>query len=134
MNIEGLIKNIPNEIFDDEYVSSNHTLFELYKEEYSLAKYLRKKMLAAEIVNSEDLESNIREELGIYDVGTLGGKQYMFGEVTNMLGIMLNTFDEENNNNFNGYTELEQYHTIASTILKMLPEILMEKMISGSKN
>ena len=91
-------------------------------------------MLAAEIVNSEDLESNIREELGIYDVGTLGGKQYMFGEVTNMLGMMLNTFDEESNNNFNGYTELEQYHAIAGTILKMLPEILMEKMISGSKN
>tara|TARA_B100000795_G_C22668460_1_gene386965 strand:- start:371 stop:775 length:405 start_codon:yes stop_codon:yes gene_type:complete len=134
MNIEGLIKNLPNEIFDDEYVSSNHTLFELYKEEYSLVKYLRKKMLAAKIVNSEDLESNIREELSIYDGGTLMFKQNQFGEVTNKLGIMLNTFDEENNNSFNGYTELEQYHTIASTILKMLPEILIEKMISGSKN
>ena len=133
MNIESLIKNIPNEIFDDEYVSSNHTLFELFKEEYSLAKYLRKKMLAAEIVNSEDLESNIRDELGIYDAGTLGGKQYMFGQVTDMLGMMLNNFDEENNNNFNGYTELEQYHAIAGTILKMLPEILIDKMISGSK-
>tara|TARA_B110000238_G_C16016203_1_gene391160 strand:- start:414 stop:818 length:405 start_codon:yes stop_codon:yes gene_type:complete len=134
MNIEGLIKNMPNEIFDDEYVSSNHALFELYKEEYSLAKYLRKKMLAAEIVNSEDLESNIREELGIYDGGALLFKQNQFGEVTDMLAMMLNTFDEKNNTNFNGYTELEQYHTIASTILKMLPEILMEKMISGSKN
>ena len=134
MNIEGLIKNLPNEIFDDEYVSSNHTLFELYKEEYSLAKYLRKKMLAAKIVNSEDLESNIREELSIYDGGTLMFNQNQFGELTNKLGIMLNTFDEENNNSFNGYTELEQYHTIASTILKMLPEILIEKMISGSKN
>ena len=126
--IEGLIKNFPNEIFDDEYVSSNHTLFELFKEEYSLAKYLRKRTLAREIGNIEDLESNIREELGIYDVGALLLKQFQFGQLTDMLGMMLNDFDKENNNNFNGYTELEQYHTIASTILKMLPEIIVEKI------
>ena len=41
-------------------------------------------MLAAEIVNSEDLESNIREELGIYDGGALLFKQDQFGEVTKM--------------------------------------------------
>jgi hypothetical protein len=133
MNTKKLLKNIPNEIFDDEYVTSNHILFDLYKEEYSLTKYLRKRVLAAEILNSEDLEINIREELAIYDVGTLGGKQYVFGEVTNMLGTMLNTFDEENNNNFNGYTELEQYHTISGTIHNMLPELIMGKIIS-SKN
>ncbi len=133
MNTEKILKNIPNEIFDDEYVSSNYMLFELYKEEYSLVKYLRKKVLAAEIINNEDLKRNIHEELAIYDVGTLGGKQYMFGEVTKMLGTMLNTFDEEKNNNFNGYIELEQYHTIAGTIHNMLPEIIMEKIIS-SKN
>ena len=124
----GFLKNIPNEIFDDEYVTSNHILFELYKEEYSLTKYLRKRVLSAEILNNEDLEINIREELAMYDVGTLGAKLYVFGEVTNMLGTMLNTFDEENNNNFKGYTELEQYHTISGTIQNMLPEIIMEKL------
>ena len=134
MNIEGVIKNLPNEIFDDEYISSNNTAFKLYKEEYSLVKYLRKRTLAAEIVNLEDLESNIRKELGIYDVGTLGGKQYMFGELTNMLAMMLNAFDEKKNNSFHGYTELEQYHTISSTIIKILPEILMAKLMSGSGN
>ena len=131
MNITGLIKNFPNEIFDSQYVNSNSLLFGLYKEEYTFVKYLRKKMLASEIVGTKDLEDNIMAELNTYDVGELGGKQYLFGEVKNMLGMMLNDFDAKNENNFNGYNELEQYHSIASHIFQMMPNIIMFKMISG---
>ena len=130
------------EEFDDEYVLSNNLLFELYIEEYSLIKHLRKMMLPdtgggtrlPEIVNREDLEFNIRKELSSYDVGTLGGKMYMFGQVNSTLAEMLNDFDNKNQSDFIGYTELEQYHTIASTILQMLPEIIMGNIENSSEN
>ena len=46
MKIEGLIKNVPNTIFGEDYAMTNHICFMMAKKEYSLVKYLRKKMLA----------------------------------------------------------------------------------------
>ncbi len=133
MKLDGVIKNIPNEIFDGDYALANSTLFMMCKLEYSFVKYLRRKVLAAEIGSQEDLQNNIKKELSIYDAGTLGGKQYMFGQVNETLAHMLNDFDEKKNNKFNGYKELEQYHTISGIIVQMMPEILMAKIIGGAK-
>ena len=57
----------------------------------------------------------------------------MFGQVNQMLAHMLNDFDEKKNNKFNGYKELEQYHTISGIIVQMMPEMIMEKMLQGKK-
>ena len=142
MDISVINSEMKGEEWDDEYVLSNKLLFELYIEEYSLVKHLRKMMLSdtgggtrlPEIVNREDLECNIRKELSSYDVGTLGGKMYMFGQVNSMLAEMLNDFDEKKQSDFIGYKELEQYHTLASTILQMLPEIIMGDITNSSEN
>lgn len=128
MNIEGLIKNIPNEIFDEEYALTNSICFMLAKKEYSFVKYLRKKTLAGEISNQSDLEQNIKSELENHDGGELLGMQFMLGQVLEILATRLNDFDNKNNKTFNGYIELEQYHTIAGIILKILPELILNNI------
>ena len=125
MKLDGLIKNIPNEIFDEEYALTNSICFMLAKKEYSFVKYLRKKTLAGEISDQSDLEENIKSELENYDGGELLGMQFMLGQVLEMLATRLNDYDNDNNNTFKGYVELEQYHTIAGIILKMLPELIL---------
>ena len=52
----------------------------------------------------------------------------MLNQVIQILALRLNDFDKDGNNNFNGYIELEQYHTIASLIVKMLPELIINKI------
>tara|TARA_Y100000768_G_C23882559_1_gene635974 strand:- start:552 stop:950 length:399 start_codon:yes stop_codon:yes gene_type:complete len=128
MKIDGLIKNIPNQVYDDDYVLTNSICFMLAKKEYSFVKHLRKKTLAGEISDQSDLEKNINNELKNHDGGELLGMQFMLGQVLEMLATRLNDFDKNNNNKFNGYIELEQYHTITGIIIKMLPELIVNQL------
>ena len=128
MDIENIISNVPNQIFDDDYALTNFTCFSVAKVEYSLVKYLRSKMLIGEIQDQADLEENIKIEIESFDGGELMGLQFMLNQVIQILALRLNDFDKDGNNNFNGYIELEQYHTIASLIVKMLPELIINKI------
>ena len=125
---EGAIKNIPNEKFDKEYVTINLVIFELFKIEYSFIKYLRKKTLLRQISNEDDLIENIKNELNKYDFPTLGVKQHQYNGIIEILAKALNNYDAENNNSFNGYIELEQYHSIAIKISENIPEIMMNSL------
>ena len=122
---KGGIKNIPNEKFDVEYTKLNSIAFETYKVEYSFAKHLRKKTLLAQIGNEDELIENIKNELIKYDFTQLGVKQFQYNGLIGLLANALNEFDNQNNNKFNGYIELEQYHTIAIKIVENIPEIMM---------
>ena len=134
MKIEGLIKNVPNTIFDDDYAMTNHICFMFAQKEYSLVKYLRKKMLAGEIISHVDLEENIKNELKEnYSGSELMGVQYMLNQVIQLLATNLNDFDKKKNNKFEGYSELEQYHSISVMIVNLLPALTMEYITSGKK-
>ena len=125
---EGAIKNIPNEKFDDEYLKVNLIAFEMYKVEYSFAKHLRRKTLLRQIQSEDKLIENIKNELIRYDFPQLGVKQFQYNGLIELLANALNEFDNENNNKFNGYIELEQYHTIAIKISENIPEIMMNAL------
>tara|TARA_B100001059_G_scaffold171704_1_gene171821 strand:- start:2783 stop:3214 length:432 start_codon:yes stop_codon:yes gene_type:complete len=125
---EGAIKNIPNEKFDDEYSKVNLIAFKMYKVEYSFAKHLRKKTILRQIQSEEELIENIKNELIKYDFPQLGVKQFQYNELIALLANSLNEFDNKNNNKFNGYIELEQYHTIAIKINENIPEIMMKTL------
>jgi hypothetical protein len=133
MDVNKLINDFSNETYDDKYFESNMPLFNIYKEEYSFVKYVRAKMKAGKVANQEEMDKIIKNELNRYDVGTLGGKQYMFGELTNMLGVFLNEYDTKGEKGFKGYEELEQYHSISGHITQMMPVLLTEKIISGKQ-
>lgn len=126
--IEGAIKNYPNEKFDNEYSKVNLIAFEMYKFEYSFAKHLRKKTILKQIQSEEELIENIKNELIKYDFPQLGVKQFQYNELIGLLANALNEFDNENNNKFNGYIELEQYHAIAMKISENIPEIMMKNL------
>lgn len=130
-DVNQMVNDFSNETYNDKYFDCNLTLFTLYKEEYSFVKHIRSKMKAGKIANQEGMDQIIKNELNQYDVGTLGGKQYMFGETTKMLGTFLNDYDSKGEKGFKGYEELEQYHSISGHITQMMPAILMEKMLSG---
>ena len=125
---KGAIKNYPNEKFDDEYTNLNLIAFEMYKVEYSFAKHLRRKTILQQIKNEDELIENIKNELIKYDFPQLGVKQFQYNELIGLLANALNEFDNENNNKFNGYIELEQYHTIAMKISENIPEIMMKTL------
>ena len=131
MDVNKMVNDFSNETYDEKYFDCNLMLFTVYKEEYSFAKYIRSKMKAGKIANQEQMDTMIKNELNKYDVGTLGGKQYMFGETTKMLATFLNDCDSKGNNGFKGYEELKQYHSISGHIIQMMPDILMVKMMSG---
>lgn len=131
MDINKMVNDFSNETYDEKYFESNMALFTIYKEEYSFVKYVRAKMKAGKVANQEEMDQIIKNELNRYDVGTLGGKQYMFGELTNMLGAFLNEYDSNKEKGFKGYDELEQYHSTSGHITQMMPNLLMEKMLSG---
>ncbi len=127
MKIEGLIKNVPNTIFGEDYAMTNHICFMMAKKEYSLVKYLRKKMLAGEITSDIQLEENIKKELKEnYSGSELMGVQFMLNQVIQLLATSLNNFDKKKNNKFEGYSELEQYHSISGLIVNLLPALTME--------
>ena len=131
MDVNKMVNDFSNEIYDDKYFDCNLILFTVCKEEYSFVKYIRSKMKAGKIANQEEMGVMIKNELNKYDVGTLGGKQYMFGETTKMLGTFLNDYDSKGEKGFDGYDELEQYHSISGIITQMMPALLMEKMLSS---
>ena len=128
LSTKGAIKNIPNEKFDDEYTTINLIAFEMCKTEYSFAKHLRKKTILRQIQSEDELIENIKNELVKYDFPQLGVKQFQYNEIIGLLANALNEFDNENNNKFNGYIELEQYHTIAMKISENIPEIMMNSL------
>jgi hypothetical protein len=128
LSSDGAIKNIPNEKFDDEYSKVNLIAFEMYKVEYSFTKHLRRKTLLRQIQSEDKLIENIKNELIRYDFPQLGVKQFQYNGLIELLANALNEFDNENNNKFNGYIELEQYHTIAIKISENIPQIMMNTL------
>jgi thymidine kinase len=130
MSIKGLIKDFPTEKYDDDYVIINKFLFEGFKEEYSLAKHIRKKMLAGEIQNDEDLDKNIRDEVNSYDTKSIGVKMFMSKQLIETLSGFLTDLDKENNNSFRGYDDLDQYYTLSRTINKIMFEIVSNRLLN----
>ena len=130
-DVNQMVNDFSNETYDNQYFDCNLALFALYKEEYSFVKHIRSKMKTGKITNQEEMGQIIKNELNQYDVGTLGEKQYMFGETTKMLGTFLNNYDSIGEKGFKGYEEIEQYHSISGHIIQMMPDILMVKMMSG---
>ena len=130
-DVNQMVNDFSNETYDNQYFDCNLALFALYKEEYSFVKHIRSKMKTGKITNQEEMGQIIKNELNQYDVGTLGEKQYMFGETTKMLGTFLNNYDSIGEKGFKGYEEIEQYHSISGYIIQMMPDILMVKMMSG---
>tara|TARA_B100001059_G_C17443278_1_gene383712 strand:+ start:183 stop:569 length:387 start_codon:yes stop_codon:yes gene_type:complete len=127
MSIKGLIKDFPTNIYDDDYVLINKYLFESFKEEYALVKHIRKKMLAGEILNDEDLEKNIRDETNNYDTESIGVKMFMLKQLTESLSSLLTDLDEKNNKGFKGYDDLDQYYSLSFEINKVLVKILLNQ-------
>jgi len=127
MSIKGLIKDFPTNIYDDDYVLINKYLFESFKEEYALVKHIRKKMLAGEILNDEDLEKNIRDEINNYETESIGVKMFMLKQLTESLSSLLTDLDEKNNKGFKGYDDLDQYYSLSFEINKVLVKILLNQ-------
>lgn len=127
MSIKGLIKDFPTNIYDDDYVLINKYLFESFKEEYALVKHIRKKMLAGEILNDEDLEKNIRDEINNHETESIGVKMFMLKQLTESLSSLLTDLDEKNNKGFKGYDDLDQYYSLSFEINKVLVKILLNQ-------
>ena len=56
-----------------------------------------------------------------------------FQTLENILGSALIEFDENNDTSFEGYVELEQYHSVATRAYQLGNSLMFEKIIDSSK-
>ena len=56
-----------------------------------------------------------------------------FQTMENILGSALIEYEENNDTNFNGYIELEQYHSVATRAYQLCQQVMFESIISGAK-
>ena len=51
----------------------------------------------------------------------------------NILGSALNEYEENDDTSFNGFIELEQYHSVATRAFQLCQQVMFESIISGAK-
>ena len=84
-------------------------------------------------INEEQLNNFILSFLRKQSHDEVISKIVNFQTLENILGSALIEFDENNNTSFEGYVELEQYHSVATRAYQLGNSVMFEKIIDSSK-
>ena len=102
-------------------------------EAYNDIKKFRNKFHNKEVRDENHLEQIILDHFKKFD----GDKIIQFfgdySTIESILGTYLNDLDSKKVK-FNGYVEIEQYHSLAQKIYTMLNQTMLEKAITGDLN
>ncbi len=129
---EEILKTKDEEIPEDQFNYNDenpfevpdHNLKELFEEEYTFVKSIRKKLMNGTLKNEDMLNDYIFNEHKKYDFEVLIDKCNKYGEIRNYIGEFLNDLPDEN---IPGHEDIEQYHSAAARCA----EILYESYLKG---
>ena len=130
-----ITSKISKNIYAKEYYDLDKLLLETVDlvEAYNDIKKFRNKFHNKEVRDENHLEQIIIDHFKKFD----GNKIIQFfgdySTIESILGSYLNDLDSKKIK-FNGYVEIEQYHSLAQKIYTILNKTMLEKAISGDLN
>lgn len=115
--------------FDEEYLKIDQMLMSIdsYKKEYPFLKDFREKLKAGDIF-LEDMDSYIKNQYGGLDGSEIMYTISLFGQIEHILAIHLNEWEENNDNVYKGFVEIEQYHSLSQKTIISLREMLTNQI------
>ena len=116
--------------FDKDYNDLNQFLLSEeikdWHEDYAFLKLVWGKMKTGEIHNDIQLNSFIEQNLRELTMEELCSKTVAFRSLELLLGQHLTDWEGNNNTSFEGYIDIEQYHTVAVRTIQIIPEVLVD--------
>jgi|GEM_PF-6495363 len=121
--------------FDEEYLKIDQMLMSIdsYKKEYPFLKDFREKLKAGDIF-LEDMDSYIKNQYGSLDGPEIMYTISLFEQIEHILAIHLNEWEENNDNVYKGFVDIEQYHSLSQKTIISLREMLTNKISDLGKN
>jgi antitoxin component YwqK of YwqJK toxin-antitoxin module len=115
--------------FDKEYQELDKMMLsqESYSEVYPFIKTFREKLRVGEIY-LEEMTEYIKNNFSDYDGGKIMFKISLFEQMEHIFGTYLNEWEEKKNSKFNGFEDVEQYHTLSQKVIIVLQELLQEQI------
>jgi len=101
--------------------------------DYKFVKLVFEKLKTGFIINEEQLNNFILSFLRKQSRNEVISKIVNFQTLENILGSALIEFDENNDTSFEGYVELEQYHSVVTRAYQLGNSVMFEKIIDSSK-
>ena len=101
--------------------------------DYKFVKLVFEKLKTGAVRNEEQLNNFILSFLRKQSRDEVISKIVNFQTMENILGSALIEYEENNDTNFNGYIELEQYHSVATRAYQLCQQVMFESIISGAK-
>jgi len=120
--------------FDKEYQELDKMMLsqESYSEVYPFIKTFREKLRVGEIY-LEEMTEYIKNNFSDYDGGKIMFKISLFEQMEHIFGTYLNEWEEKKNSKFNGFEDVEQYHTLSQKVIIVLQELLQEQISNLGK-
>ena len=123
--------------FDKDYNNLNELLlnedFKDWHEDYAFLKLVWGKMKIGEIHNDIQLNSFIEQHLRELTMDELSSKFVAFRSLERILGQHLTDWEDNNNTSFEGYIDIEQYHTVVVKAIQILPDVLLAVVTNGDE-
>ena len=115
--------------FDEEYLKIDQMLMSIdsYKKEYPFLKDFREKLKAGDIF-LEDMDSYIKNQYGGLDGSEIMYTISLFEQIEHILAIHLNEWEENNDNVYKGFVDIEQYHSLSQKTIISLREMLTNQI------
>ena len=123
--------------FDSKYLTVDLVISALKEggiaKDYKFVKLVFEKLKTGSVRNEEQLNSFILSFLRKQSRDEVISKIVNFQTMENILGSALIEYEENDDTNFNGYIELEQYHSVATRAYQLCQQVMFESIISGAK-
>ena len=124
------INKYAKEYYDlDKLILETDDLVEAYND----IKKFRNKFHNKEVSDENHLEQLILDHFKKFDGNKIIQFFGAYSTIESIIGSYLNDLDSKKIK-FNGYVEIEQYHSLAQKIYTMLNQTMLEKAITGDLN
>ncbi len=101
--------------------------------DYKFVKLVFEKLKTGSIRNEEQINNFILSFLRKQSRDEVISKTVNFQTMENILGSALIEYEENDDTSFNGYIELEQYHSVVTRAFQLCQQVMFESIISGAK-
>jgi len=115
--------------FDKKYYEFNKIVSDIYKEggEYKFIKMLREKLKKGEVY-LEEMGNYIKTHHKKYDGGQIMTKIHLYNQLEQITTSYLEDWEKKKETTFEGFIDVEQYHSLSQKIVNELEDLLQEKL------
>ena len=121
--------------FHDNYTVVDELILGLdnIDKDYKFCKLIFQKIQTGSIRSDDELNAFILKFLRKQSRDEMISKTVNFQTIENILGSALIEYEENNDTSFNGYVELEQYHSATTRSFQLSQQVMFESILSGAK-